>query len=95
VSKSLSNAKPDFEESEISMQEFLEAVAPNEARAISGLAIVSKGSYVFATPDLTLFCPDDICGRPQTFTCTDTYETPVSKPATRCFTTGAEIVAAP
>jgi hypothetical protein len=31
-----------------------------------------RGGYsVLVKPDLTLFCPDQLCGRPQTFRCTD------------------------
>jgi len=75
VSELPSNAEPaEDKESEIAMQTFLEDVPPNEERLISGMADYEHGTWKFVKPDLTLFCLDPICGRPQTFTCMDSQE---------------------
>jgi hypothetical protein len=55
----------------ISMQEFLQSVPPNEERYISGCIRTGVSPMVYSTPDLTLFCADPICDRPQTFRCID------------------------
>jgi hypothetical protein len=79
VSELPSNAEPAENEPAISMQTFLQEVAPNEERSISGMATYSGSarSHIVTTPDITLFCANEICGRPQTFYCTDSYEIPV------------------
>src|SRR5262249_40816138 len=50
--------------------------AANKKHFVSDMADYSYRSTVdvFETPELTLFCSDPICDRPQIFTCTDTKE---------------------
>jgi hypothetical protein len=54
----------------ISPQTFLQEIPPNQERLISGMAHHGGGYWHLVKPDLTLFCPDQLCERPQTFTCT-------------------------
>jgi len=78
VSELPSSAQPaETNESEISMQTFLEEVPPNEQRSVSDMAISAMHNYLFRKPDLTLFCPNAICNRAQTFGCTDDRDLPV------------------
>jgi hypothetical protein len=67
-----SNAEAtEDKESEIALQTFLQDVAPNQERRISGMAEYSRGDWYFVRPDVTLFCSDEICGRGQSFSCID------------------------
>jgi hypothetical protein len=80
VSELPNNAKTaENNESEISMQTFLQDVPPNEERQVSGMGLNTMQGYVFVTPDITLFCSDDICGHPQTFRCTDEKQFPTDE----------------
>jgi hypothetical protein len=75
VSELPTNAEAaENDDPEIAMQTFLQDIAPNQVRRISGMADYTHGDWKFVKPDLTLFCPDHLCGRPQIFTCTDTQE---------------------
>jgi hypothetical protein len=51
----------------ISLQEFLQAVPPREAREVSGLAEPHGSGLALTRPDITLFCSDRDCGRLQNF----------------------------
>jgi hypothetical protein len=62
---------PENEEPEISLQAFFQDIPPNQACQISGAFESPSGQWKLVKPDLTLFCPDELCGRGQTFTCTD------------------------